>query len=67
VFPHHGSTDIPFSSYPLKAKYVELSMWSSWVKTKDTTQVMHIAKLKDDPKRAMKLSQIILEKFLKMV
>jgi hypothetical protein len=62
VFPHHGSTDIPFSSYPLKAKYVELM-----VKTKDTTQVMHIAKLKDDPKRSMKLSQIILERFLKMV
>jgi hypothetical protein len=37
------------------------------VKTKDTTQVMHIAKLKDDPKRSMKLSQIILERFLKMV
>jgi hypothetical protein len=24
VFPHLGSTYIPFSSYPLKAKYVEL-------------------------------------------
>jgi hypothetical protein len=24
VFPHLGSTDVPFSSYPLKAKYVEL-------------------------------------------
>jgi hypothetical protein len=24
VFPYLGSTDIPFSSYPLKAKYVEL-------------------------------------------
>jgi hypothetical protein len=24
VFPHLGSTDIHFSSYPLKAKYVEL-------------------------------------------
>jgi hypothetical protein len=24
VFPHLGLTDIPFSSYPLKAKYVEL-------------------------------------------
>jgi hypothetical protein len=24
VFPHLDSTDIPFSSYPLKAKYVEL-------------------------------------------
>jgi hypothetical protein len=35
-------------------------MWSSWVKTKDTTKVMHIAKLKDGPKRVMKLSQKIL-------
>jgi hypothetical protein len=42
-------------------------MWSSWVKTNDTTQVMHIVKLKDDPKRAMKLSQMILERVLKMV
>jgi hypothetical protein len=42
-------------------------MWSSWVKTNDTTQVMHIAKLKDGPKRAMKLSQMILERVLKMV
>jgi hypothetical protein len=24
VFPHLGSLDIPFSFYPLKAKYVEL-------------------------------------------
>jgi hypothetical protein len=24
AFPHLGSTDIPFSSYPLVAKYVEL-------------------------------------------
>jgi hypothetical protein len=24
VFPHLSPTDIPFSSYPLKAKYVEL-------------------------------------------
>jgi hypothetical protein len=24
VFPHLGSTDIPFSSYPLKGKYLEL-------------------------------------------
>jgi hypothetical protein len=24
VFPHLGSTDTPFSSYPLQAKYVEL-------------------------------------------
>jgi hypothetical protein len=41
-------------------------MWSSWVKTKDTTEVMHIAKLKDDPKRPMKLAQMILERVLKM-
>jgi hypothetical protein len=42
-------------------------MWSSWVKAKDITQVMHIAKLKDGPKRAMQLSQMILERVLKMV
>jgi hypothetical protein len=42
-------------------------MWSSWVKTNDTTQVMHIAKLNDGPKRAMKLSQTILERVLEMV
>jgi hypothetical protein len=42
-------------------------MWSSWVKTKDTTQVMYIAKLKNGPKRAMKLSQTILERVSKMV
>jgi hypothetical protein len=37
-------------------------MWSSWEKIRDATQVMHIAKLKDGPKRAMKLSQMILER-----
>jgi hypothetical protein len=42
-------------------------MWSSWVKANDTTQVMHIAKLKDGPKGTMKLSQMILERVLKMV
>jgi hypothetical protein len=42
-------------------------MWSSWVKTKDTTQVMHIAILNDGSKRDMKLSQMILERVLKMV
>jgi hypothetical protein len=42
-------------------------MLSSWVKIKDTTQVMHIAKLKDGPKRAIKLSQMILKRILKMV
>jgi hypothetical protein len=62
VFPHLRSTDTPFSSYPLKAKYVKLMG-----KDKDTSQDMHIAKLKDGPKRAMKLSQMILERVLKMV
>jgi hypothetical protein len=62
MVPHLGSADNPFSSYPLK-----LNMWSLWVKTKYTTQVMHIAKLKDSPKRAMKLSQMILERLLKVV
>jgi hypothetical protein len=57
VFPHLGITDIPFSSYHLKDKYVELM-----VKTNDTTQVMYIAKLKDGPKKAAKFSQIIFEK-----
>jgi hypothetical protein len=42
-------------------------MWSSWVKTKDTTQVMYIAKLKDDPKRAVKFSQMILERVFEMI
>jgi hypothetical protein len=46
---------------------LKLNMWSSWVKTKDTTQVMHIVKLKDSPKRVMKLSQMILERVLKIV
>jgi hypothetical protein len=44
----------------------KLNMWSSLVKTKDTTQIIHIAKLKDGPKRAMKPSQMILERVLKM-
>jgi hypothetical protein len=62
VLSHLGSTDIPFSSYPLKAKYVELMG-----KEKGYTQVMHVAKLKHGPKRAMKLSQTILERVLKML
>jgi hypothetical protein len=33
-------------------------MWSSWVKENGTTQVMYIAKLKDDPKRVKKFSMI---------
>jgi hypothetical protein len=42
-------------------------MWSSWVKTKDTTQVTDIAKLKDGPKRAVKFSQIILARVFEIV
>jgi hypothetical protein len=34
---------------------------------KDTTQVMYIAKLKDGPKRAVKFSQMILQRVFKIV
>jgi hypothetical protein len=40
-------------------------MWSSWVKRKDTTQVMYIANLKDGPTRVKKTFSMILERFLK--
>jgi hypothetical protein len=50
------------SSYPLK-----LNMWSSWVKENGTTQVMHIAKLKDGPKRVKKIFSMILERVFEMV
>jgi hypothetical protein len=42
-------------------------MWSSWVKRKGTTQVMHIAKLKDGLKRAKKTFSMILERVFEMV
>jgi hypothetical protein len=42
-------------------------MWSSWVKEKGTTQVMHIANLRDDPKRVKKNFSIILERVFKVV
>jgi hypothetical protein len=48
------------SSYPLKAKYVELTG-----KGKGTTQVMYIAKLKDGPKGFKKIFSMILKGFLK--
>jgi hypothetical protein len=51
-----------FSSYPLKAKYVELMC-----EKKDTTQVMYIAKIKDGPKRAKKTFSMILERVFEMV
>jgi hypothetical protein len=50
----------PSSSYPLKAKYVELM-----VKERGTTQVMCIAKLKDGPKRGKKFFSMIWKRFLK--
>jgi hypothetical protein len=37
-------------------------MWSSWVKRKDTTQVMYIAKPKDGPKRVTKTFSMILKR-----
>jgi hypothetical protein len=52
VVPHLGS--IIVSSHPTLS---QLNMWSSWVRRKGTTQVMYIAKLKDGPKRAKKISQ----------
>jgi hypothetical protein len=42
-------------------------MWSMWVKRKGRTQVMYIAKLKDDPKRVKKTFSMILERVFKMV
>jgi hypothetical protein len=40
-------------------------MWSSLVNTKDTTQVMHIAKLKDGSKRAVIFLKLFWKGFLK--
>jgi hypothetical protein len=40
-------------------------MSSSWVKEKGTTQVMYIAKLKDDSKRVIKIFSMIWKRFLK--
>jgi hypothetical protein len=42
-------------------------MWSSWVKRRDTTQVMYIAKLKDGPKRVKKAFLMISERVFEMV
>jgi hypothetical protein len=42
-------------------------MWSSWVKRKDTTLVMYIVKLKDDPKRVKKIFSMIFERVFEMV
>jgi hypothetical protein len=42
-------------------------MWSAWTNENDTTQVMYIAKLKDDPKRVKKILSMILERVFEMV
>jgi hypothetical protein len=42
-------------------------MWSSWVKRKDTTQVMYIAKLNDGPKRVKKTFSMTLKRVFEMV
>jgi hypothetical protein len=42
-------------------------MWRSWVRTKVTTQVMPIAKLKDGPKRVKIIFSMILERVFEMV
>jgi hypothetical protein len=42
-------------------------MWSSWVKRKGATQVMYIAKLKDDPKRVKKTFSMILKRVFEML
>jgi hypothetical protein len=62
VFSHLGSTDIPFSSYPLKAKYVELMG-----KDKGYSSSHVYCQVKGWSKRSMKLSQMILERVLKIV
>jgi hypothetical protein len=40
-------------------------MWSSWVNKNGTTQVMYIAKLKDDPERVKKIFPLIWKRFSK--
>jgi hypothetical protein len=42
-------------------------MWSSRVKRKGMTQVIYIAKIKNDPKGAKKTFSIILERVFEMV
>jgi hypothetical protein len=44
-----------------------LNMCHSWVKRNSTTQVMYIAKLKNDPKRVKKTFLMVLEMVFKMV
>jgi hypothetical protein len=60
VVPHLSSTIIP--SHPT---IYRLNMWSSWVRRKGTTEVMYIAKLKDDPKIVMRTFSVIWKRFSK--
>jgi hypothetical protein len=62
VVPYLGSRIVP--SCPTLYR---LNMWSSWVRRMGTTQVMHIAKLKDGPKRVKKIFSMILERVFEMV
>jgi hypothetical protein len=62
VFPHIGSIDIPFSSYPLNAKYVELMG-----KDKGYNSSHVYCQVKGWSKRATKFSQMILERVFEMV
>jgi hypothetical protein len=62
VFPYLGSIDIPFSSYPLKAKYVELMG-----KDKGYNSSYVYCQVKGWSKRATIFSQMILERVFEMV
>jgi hypothetical protein len=62
VVPHLGSTIVP--SHPTLYR---LNMWGSWVRRKDTTQVIYIANLKDGPKKVKKIFSMILERVFEMV
>jgi hypothetical protein len=62
VSPHLGSTDIGFSSYPLKPKYVELMG-----EDKGYNSSQAYCQVKGWSKRAMKLAEMILKRVLKMV
>jgi hypothetical protein len=62
VFPHVSSTDIPFLSYPLKAKYVELMG-----KDKGYNSSHVYCQVKGWFKSAAKFSQMILERVFEMV
>jgi hypothetical protein len=62
VVPHLDSTIVP--SHP---SLYRLNLWSSWVRRKDTTHVMYIAKLKDGPKGVKKTFSMILEMVFEMV